>query len=173
MRSIGLCAKIEICVTQYSCGLALGLPFGKSLHMTSSHGKADHQRATLALSFEPDGDGYLYYHWRWSRGIPVTADEREAYLAIPVLGSRRAWKKSISGRPTAPHRAFRPVQQKLLAGMPISMIVVALLIGIPLAGSGLAELQTLSGLARAMMGLMAVVFAAQIIFAKYKEARAR
>ncbi|QIG81233.1 hypothetical protein [Stakelama tenebrarum] len=141
--------------------------------MTSSRDKANHQRAALALSFEPDDDGYLYYHWRWSRGIPVTAEEREAYLAIPVLGSRRAWRKSISGRPTAPHRAFRPVQQKLLARMPISMIVVALLVGIALAGSGLVELQTLSGLARAMIGLMAIVFATQIILAKYKQARGR
>lgn len=135
--------------------------------------KSDAQRAMLALSFEQVGDGYLYYHWRWSRGIPVTADEREAYLAIPVVGSRRTWRKSIAGRSTMPSRAFRPVQQKLLAAFPVSMIVMALLFGVPLATSGLLELQTLGGLARALGGLFAIIFAMQIMFAKYIERRSR
>lgn len=134
--------------------------------------KSDEQRAILALSFDPSEKGYLYYHWRWSRGVPVTVEEREAYLSIPALGSRRAWRKSIAGRPTSPPRPFQPVQRKLLATMPISMVVMTLLIGLPLALSGLAELQTIGGLARAVGGLLAVVFGAQIIFAKFLESRA-
>ncbi|WCM27425.1 hypothetical protein NDN01_00345 [Sphingomonas sp. QA11] len=128
--------------------------------------KSEQQRSILALSFEPINQGYLYYHWRWSRGIPVSAEERDAYLAIPALGSRRAWRRSIAGRPTSPPRSFRPAQQKLLASMPISMALIAFLFGVPLALSGLVELQTISGLVRAVGGLLAVVFGAQIIYAK-------
>lgn len=91
--------------------------------------KSDEQRAILALSFDPSEKGYLYYHWRWSHGVPVTVEEREAYLSIPALRSRRAWRKSIAGRPTSPPRPFQPVQRKLLATMPISMVVMTLLIG--------------------------------------------
>lgn len=134
--------------------------------------EADKQRTILALSFEPAENGYLYYHWRWSRGVPVTAEERDEYLSIPALGSRRAWRKSIAGRPTSPPRSFQPAQRKLLAAMPISVVVMALLIGVPLALSGLAELQTMGGLARVVGGLLAVVFGAQIIFAKFSKARA-
>jgi hypothetical protein len=61
------------------------------------------------------------------------------------------------------------VQRKLLATMPISMVVMTLFIGLPLALSGLAELQTIGGLACAVGGLLAVVFKAQIIFAKFLE----
>ena len=139
--------------------------------MTKERDRSNNQRAILALSFEPTESGYLYYHWRWSRGIPVTAEEREAYLAIPVLGSRRAWRMAIAGRATAPTRAFKPVQRELLAALPMSMVFFALLIGIPLSLSGLAELQTLGGLARAMGGLLAVAFGAQIAFAKFRKAQ--
>ena len=125
----------------------------------------------LALSFEPADTGYIYYHWRWSRGIPVTAEERETYLSIPALGSRRAWRAAIAGRPSVPARAFQPVQRKLLAELPTSMVVMALLLGVPLAVSGLAELQTISGLARSLGGLLAVVFGLQIAFAKYARRR--
>ena len=131
--------------------------------------KRDHtnqQRAILALSFEPTANGYLYYHWRWSRGIPVTPEEREAYLSIPVLGSRRNWRKAIADRSTAPSRAFRPVERKLLASMPNSMVVMALVIGIPLTLSGLTELQSIGGAACVVSGGLAVVFGVQIVFAK-------
>jgi hypothetical protein len=138
--------------------------------------KSDEQRAILALRFDPFEKGYLYYLWRWSRGVPVTVEEREArsekreaYLSIPALRSRRAWRKSIAGRPISPPRPFQPVQRKLLATMPISMVVMTLFIGLPLALSGLAELQTIGGLACAVGGLLAVVFKAQIIFAKFLE----
>jgi len=125
----------------------------------------------LALSFEPADTGYIYYHWRWSRGIPVTAEEREAYLSIPALGSRRAWRAAVAGRPSVPARASRPVQRKLLAEIPTSMVVMALLLGVPFAVSGLAELQTTGGLARSLGGLLAVVFGFQIAFAKYARRR--
>lgn len=97
------------------------------------------QREVLALSFEPADGGYVYYHYRWSAGVPVTAEEREAYLRIPALGSRRAWRKSLSGRQSLPPRPYKPVQRKLLASMPVSMAVVALLFGVFGVLSGFAE----------------------------------
>lgn len=47
---------------------------------------SDKQRAILALSFEPAENGYLYYHWRWSRGVPVTAEERDSVSLDPSAG---------------------------------------------------------------------------------------
>ena len=134
--------------------------------------QSDEQRAILALSFEPTPHGYLYYHWRWSRGVPVTTEEREVYLSIPALGSRRAWRKGIAGRPTSPPRSFQPTQRKLLSTMPVSMVVMAILIGVPLAVSGVTEFQTIGGLARAVGGLLAVAFGAQIVVAKFMDSRA-
>ncbi|MDB5709130.1 MAG: hypothetical protein JWL96_1200 [Sphingomonas bacterium] len=89
----------------------------------------EEQRRILSLSFEPQGDGYLYYHWRWSRGVPVSAAEREAYLRIPALGSRRAWRRAIEGRLTAPPRAYGPVHQKLAAAFPAHMVVMGIIFG--------------------------------------------
>ena len=87
------------------------------------------QRAMLALSFEPSGDGHVYYHRRWSRGIPGSAEEREDYLRIPALGSRRAWRNSIAGRPTVPPRAHGPVQRKIFETMPWHIGPLMLLVG--------------------------------------------
>ncbi|OAN98178.1 hypothetical protein A8B75_19900 [Sphingomonadales bacterium EhC05] len=88
------------------------------------------QRDTLALSFETNDDGYIYYHWRWSSGVPVTVEEREAYLAIPVFGSRHAWRKSIAGRDLLPPRPYNVVYRKLLAAMPLQMAITSLAFGV-------------------------------------------
>jgi hypothetical protein len=140
--------------------------------MMSARGHSEQQRDILALSFELAENGYLYYQSRWSRGVPVTAEEREAYLSIPALGSRRGWRKAIAGRPTGPPRAFRPVYRRLLASLPKRMIFAAVLIGFPIALIGLADLRTLGGLALAVGGLLFVTFGAQIAFAKFMEGRA-
>jgi hypothetical protein len=87
------------------------------------------QRDLLALSFEESEQGYIYYHNRWSRGVPVSAEEREAYLRIPALGSRKAWRKSLKGRQTLPPRAFNPVMMKLLAAMPRRMAFLGVAFG--------------------------------------------
>jgi hypothetical protein len=97
------------------------------------------QRDILSLSFEPTEDGYVYYHNRWSRGIPVTKEERNEYLNIPVLGSRRAWCKSLEGRETLPSRAYKPVARKLYSAMPLSMGAFVLILGLLLLLSGLNE----------------------------------
>ncbi|MDB5707895.1 MAG: hypothetical protein JWN66_5011 [Sphingomonas bacterium] len=125
----------------------------------------------LALSFEPAESGYIYYHWRWSRGIPVTAEERDAYLRIPALGSRQAWRKGIANRATLPPRAYQPTYRKLLAALPASTVIFGLLVGLPLAASGMAELWSISGAACLIGGLALIGFAGQIAFAKAAEAR--
>ncbi|PKP93236.1 MAG: hypothetical protein CVT77_06195 [Alphaproteobacteria bacterium HGW-Alphaproteobacteria-16] len=88
------------------------------------------QREMLELSFEQAEHGFVYYHYRWSRGIPVTAEERDEYLTIPVFGSRRAWRRSLAGRETTPPRAYRPVARKLLKMMPLSMAIYSLFFGV-------------------------------------------
>lgn len=132
----------------------------------------DRQRALFALSFEPAENGYVYYHRRWSRGIPVTAEERDAYLRIPAWGSRHAWQRAIAGRPTVPPRPYRPVQRKLLATMPGSMIVSGLAVGLPLIASGFATLPSLAGIACMIGGLALTGFAGQIAFAKLRAGKA-
>lgn len=124
------------------------------------------QRAILALSFEPLGDGYAYYHYRWSRGIPVTAEEREAYLDIPALGSRHAWRKSIADRETVPPRSYRSVQRKLLAAMPVQMAVVALVTGTLGLLSGLAATNVALAMTYTISGAVMIIFGASIIWAR-------
>lgn len=71
---------------------------------------AEDARRMLELSFEPLGDGYVFYRNRWSPGIPVSAPEREAYLSelAPFSASQRAFLASIKGRePVAPPRGGR------------------------------------------------------------------
>lgn len=87
------------------------------------------QREMLALSFEPTDGGFIYYHYRWSRGVPVTPEEREEYLDIPVFRSRRGWRKALTGRETVQPRAYLPVAWKLMNNMPLSMALYALILG--------------------------------------------
>jgi len=124
------------------------------------------QREILALSFERSGDGYLYYRWRWSRGVPVTAEEREAYLNIPAMGSRREWRRAIANRPTASTRDSGPVQRKLYAALPLRMAVTGITFGVGLVLAGLAA----SGVALQVLffsgGALLLMFAASIIVAR-------
>lgn len=64
------------------------------------------QRRLLEAAFEPDEDGFLFYRDRWSAGIPVTPAEREEYLNIPALGSRRDFYQKIKGRPARGRRDY-------------------------------------------------------------------
>jgi hypothetical protein len=78
----------------------------------------DHRRL-LETSFEPYGSGYLFYRNRWSRGVPVSAEEREEYLAIPVFGSRRAFYKRIEARqPLFGPRDYDSAAQRMASALP-------------------------------------------------------
>ena len=65
-------------------------------------------RKLLETAFEPQGAGFVYYRNRWSPGIPVSAEEREAYVSRWYLGSTAAFHKRIAGRaPVTPARGGR------------------------------------------------------------------
>lgn len=76
-------------------------------------------RSLLASSFEPNGDGYAFYRHHLARGIPVTAEEREAYLRPPFGGSRRDFYEALRGRPASlPRRSWWRSQRSTLAAIP-------------------------------------------------------
>lgn len=80
------------------------------------------ERHFLDSSFEPDGDGFLFYRSHWSRGVPVTAEERALYLRPPLEGSRRDFYRRIEGRPaTGPRRGFWRSQLRTAASIPVAI----------------------------------------------------
>lgn len=135
-------------------------------------GSPEQQREMLALSFEQTPSGYVYYHYRWSRGVPVSAAERESYLNIPALGSRRAWRKSIEGRPTVPHRQWSPTGWKLLAALPLSMAFIGALFGVTGIFSGVAEANRLLAALYIIAGASMLIFGGAIIVAHLKDRQA-
>jgi len=79
------------------------------------------ERAFLDSSFEPAGDGFLFYRTHWSRGIPVSAAEREAYLARPFGDERLHFEAMIRGRAASgPRRPYRRSYGRTLAAFPAS-----------------------------------------------------
>jgi hypothetical protein len=127
---------------------------------------SEEQRELHNLSFEPQGDGFLYYQHRWSKGIPVTAEEREAYLNIPIFGSRNAWRQSLTGRQLAPPRSAWPVQKKMLAHMPLSFVVAAVGAGAVFIKRSNAASTTFIKFGYIIGGGMALIFAITIVAAK-------
>ena len=92
-----------------------------------TRGEARHM---LDSSFEPDGDGYVFYRHHFARGIPVTAGEREAYLRPPLGGSRRDFYAAIRGRPASlPRRSWRRSQHATLAAIPAGLGFGLILLG--------------------------------------------
>jgi len=126
------------------------------------------QREILELSFEETDSGFIYYHNRWSRGIPVTAEEREEYLRIPALGSRRAWRKVVSGRETTSPRAYGPVAWKLSRKMPLMMGLFSLIFGGVLLMSGLQEPNVPLAAAYGVAGCVLLFFGGSIIVARFR-----
>jgi hypothetical protein len=47
-----------------------------------------------STAFDRAGDGFVYYSNAWSKGIPVSAAARNAYL----FGPRSEWFDALSGR---------------------------------------------------------------------------
>lgn len=126
------------------------------------------QREMLELSFEQAENGFVYYHYRWSRGIPVTAEEREEYLNIPVFGSRRAWRKALAGRETTPARAYAPVARKLLQTMPFRMAVFGLIFGIVGLVSGFNEPNIALATVYVAVGCAMLFFGGSIVAVRFR-----
>jgi hypothetical protein len=62
------------------------------------------RRKLMSLAFEPEGEAYLYYRNRWSRGVRVSAAEREAFVSSGVVDAMRlarSWSRRV---PVAPRR---------------------------------------------------------------------
>lgn len=66
-----------------------------------------------STAFERVGDGFVYYANAWSKGIPVSAAAREAY----IFGPRSDWFEAILGKVgTVPPRPYwRTLKRILLA----------------------------------------------------------
>jgi hypothetical protein len=95
------------------------------------------ERHFLDSSFEPHGDGFAFYRHHFARGIPVSAEEREAYLRPPIGGSRRAFHESIRGREASlPRRSWRRSQRLTLAGIPAGFGFGLILLGAMLVWRG-------------------------------------
>ena len=77
------------------------------------------ERAFLDTSFEPHGEGFVFYRHHWARGIEVSAAERETYLSPALDGDRGAFYRAIAGRPgTLPRRPYRRALGAMLRGFP-------------------------------------------------------
>jgi hypothetical protein len=88
------------------------------------------ERHMLDSSFEPHGDGYVFYRHHFARGVPVTAAEREAYLRPPLGGSRRDFHEAIRGRPASlPRRSWWGSQRATLAAIPAQIGLALILVG--------------------------------------------
>lgn len=96
-------------------------------------GLSDQDGRTLyELSFEPHGDGYVFYRHAWSRGVAVTAEEREASLQPPYWRSRLAFTRKIRGRPPAvPPRGWLLTQRKLWDALPVGLVLTMLGAALP------------------------------------------
>ena len=95
------------------------------------------ERHFLDSSFEPNGDGYVFYRHHLARGIPVTAEEREAYLRPPLGASRRDFHGAIRGRKaTLPRRPWWRSQRATLAAIPAGFGLGLILVGIGLLWRG-------------------------------------
>lgn len=125
-------------------------------------------REMLELSFERTESGFVYYHYRWSRGIPVTAEEREEYLNIPVFGSRRAWRRALSEREATPPRAYAPVARKLLRTMPFRMAVFGLIFGVVGLVLGFDEPNIALATVYVAVGFALLFFGGSIVAARFR-----
>jgi hypothetical protein len=120
------------------------------------------ERRFLDTSFEPNGDGYVFYRHHWARGIPVTAEEREEYLRPTLEGSRSGFYRRIAGRaPVTPRRPYRISLRIMLESFPPAfgwafVAVGAMLLwrGTALADPGLSALCLVAGAMGASFGLL-------------------
>jgi hypothetical protein len=131
----------------------------------------EEERRLLELSFEAHGEEYHYYRNRWSRGVPVTASEREDYLAGGP--SRRAFHAAVAARAAvAPPRRFGPVYWEMLGRMPWFMGAAALIFGLLMSLAWFSDAALASRVLQLFFGLGLIVFGAQFLWARLK-ARSR
>lgn len=133
------------------------------------------ERAFLDSGFEADGDDFLFYRSHWSRGIPVSAAEREAYLAGTIDDERSHFEEMIRGRAaTGPRRPYWRSYARMLGAVPASFGAAFLAFGALFLVRGFAadDPPALTGLWLVAGGLSAG-FGAQIVLARLFRAKMR
>ena len=86
------------------------------------------ETAILEIAFEPHGEEYLFYQYRYSSGIAVTADERDDFLHAGFW-ARRRWVSNVKRRsPAAPPRDSKDAIKRLRAAMPRRFIVISVIL---------------------------------------------
>jgi hypothetical protein len=83
----------------------------------------DAHELAVKWHFAQDGEGYIYYSGPHSRGIRVTAAEREVF----IHGTSDEWLDVIDDRePTEPPRPFWPALLGRLRDLPFEMAILPL-----------------------------------------------
>lgn len=68
-------------------------------------------RELLATAFDKVDGQWVWYANAWSRGVVVSAEEREIFLGFQPI----AFRKAISGRPASkPRRPYWPTFKRIL-----------------------------------------------------------
>ena len=132
------------------------------------------ERRALERDFEPDGDGYIFYRHHGSPGIPVTAEEREEYLSMPVIGSRQDFYDRIAGRaPVRPRRPYGRAYLGTLDSLPRGFVVSFLAAGALLLFSALRAEAPLLKWLWLVAGAMSALFGLQLLAVRLWRGRSR
>lgn len=74
------------------------------------------RRTVMETAFEPFEGGWVYYRSSWSKGVPVTAEERELFVADWTPDKSAEFHRRIAGRsPVKPARGLKPLAAILRA----------------------------------------------------------
>jgi len=80
------------------------------------------RRRVMETAFEPFEGGWLYYRSSWSRGVPVTAEERELFVADWTPEKSAEFHRRIAGRrPVTPARGLRPIGD-IVRALPVGVV---------------------------------------------------
>lgn len=83
-------------------------------------------RQLRELFFEPHGRGFVFYRTGWSPGVPVSAEEREEYLATSPYRLTTAAKRFAGRTPVTPPRPFLRTAWRRANCFPLYMQLVFL-----------------------------------------------
>lgn len=80
------------------------------------------RRRVMETAFEPHEGGWVYHRSSWSKGVPVTAEERELFVADWTPEKSAEFHRRIAGRPgVTPARGLRPVGA-ILRALPTGVV---------------------------------------------------
>ena len=123
-------------------------------------------RRVLELSFEPDGSGFVFYAAARSRGIPVSAEEREEYLSASPFGLSTISKRFAGRAPIRPPRPYFPIYFRRMGYYPASLVFMFLAFGSFLVILALGVQESLLRWPMIIFGAFTLILCATIMFAK-------